>query len=444
MSLTLKVSAYRGIPPTQEVSVCFDAQGGTIGRAMNNDLVLPDPDQEVSPHHARIAYKEGHYYLTDSSLAGTYFNNGAIPLHDDTIQLADGDQLTLGSYELAVHIRKEEVESVLSSIDVVTNQPVADEEDIIPSIQTKDEFDLENWIGEGTLLKTTLPQAGIDDDKKPFEGMRDSASCHEKDEPPSLSSEKAEEIPQDFNSEKFFKLAEIGEELNFSPASEISVAQSAGPSELSTMVTFSPYMSSAQLADRFCRSASKAATLKLLAERTEAPAGPSEEAAKQNAISHHGSSRDPRQLYAEVFQNFLEGACLNDSRFFEEDEIPEMMRTLGAAFRAMVDGMMSTLREQAAFKNPSKVSSITSQPTHKNPLKFSVTVEEALKLLLVKHPPRYLDAEQAIREGFADIMNHQLTVSAGIQAALDELLQRFDRQNSKKECEDRLKGNSQT
>jgi len=63
-----------------------------------------------------------------------------------------------------------------------------------------------------------------------------------------------------------------------------------------------------------------------------------------------------------------------------------------------------------------------------NPLKFSPTVNEALKLMLAKNQPGFVDAVDAAREGFRDVMNHQLAITAGIQASLMSLLKRFDPQ----------------
>jgi type VI secretion system protein len=52
-----------------------------------------------------------------------------------------------------------------------------------------------------------------------------------------------------------------------------------------------------------------------------------------------------------------------------------------------------------------------------------------MTLLLIRRQGAYMSPVQAVREGFNDIKAHQLSVMAGIQSALNRLLQRFDPSN---------------
>jgi pSer/pThr/pTyr-binding forkhead associated (FHA) protein len=67
----------------------------TIGRALDNDLVVEDP--AVSRHHAEIRRQYGHYYLTDlQSTNGTVVNGKRV----SGSFLQDGDLIRVGSLEL--------------------------------------------------------------------------------------------------------------------------------------------------------------------------------------------------------------------------------------------------------------------------------------------------------------------------------------------------------
>jgi predicted component of type VI protein secretion system len=44
-------------------SIVFGVAGGSIGRAADNDWVLPDPQRYLSGHHARIHFRQGAFYL---------------------------------------------------------------------------------------------------------------------------------------------------------------------------------------------------------------------------------------------------------------------------------------------------------------------------------------------------------------------------------------------
>jgi type VI secretion system protein len=85
----------------------FGVHGGTIGRATDNEWILPDPERYLSGKHARVDFRAGAYILVDTSSNGTYVNGAQVPLgkyHD--YALKDGDYVRLGEYELLVSIDK--------------------------------------------------------------------------------------------------------------------------------------------------------------------------------------------------------------------------------------------------------------------------------------------------------------------------------------------------
>jgi type VI secretion system protein len=79
--------------------------GGTIGRSLQNDWILPDPDRYISGRHATIDFKGGMYYLADTSSNGVYVNNEIEPIgNGNPRRLFDGDRLRLGDFEIEVAI----------------------------------------------------------------------------------------------------------------------------------------------------------------------------------------------------------------------------------------------------------------------------------------------------------------------------------------------------
>lgn len=86
-------------------SFVLGVAGATIGRSARNDWVLPDPQRYVSARHARIACRDGLYYLEDLSTNGVFVNEDDHPLGRDTPhQLHSGDVLRVGEYELVVAV----------------------------------------------------------------------------------------------------------------------------------------------------------------------------------------------------------------------------------------------------------------------------------------------------------------------------------------------------
>jgi type VI secretion system protein len=107
MALRLRVVSEHAIRLGEQSSKVFGVHGGTIGRATDNEWILPDPDRYLSGKHARVDFRAGTYVLVDTSSNGTYVNGAQVPLgkyHD--YQLKDGDYVRLGEYELLVSIDK--------------------------------------------------------------------------------------------------------------------------------------------------------------------------------------------------------------------------------------------------------------------------------------------------------------------------------------------------
>jgi predicted component of type VI protein secretion system len=83
----------------------YHESGGTIGRSLQNDWILPDPDRFISGRHATIDFKGGIYYLADTSSNGVYVNNEMEPIgKGNPRRLFDGDRLRLGDFEIEVSI----------------------------------------------------------------------------------------------------------------------------------------------------------------------------------------------------------------------------------------------------------------------------------------------------------------------------------------------------
>jgi type VI secretion system FHA domain protein len=80
----------------------------------------------------------------------------------------------------------------------------------------------------------------------------------------------------------------------------------------------------------------------------------------------------------------------------------------------------------------------TLRPTENNPLKFTVTTDDALRHLLRREPARgFLGPVQAVEEVMQDLKAHQLATLAGLEATLKGMFQRFDPARLEREFTDR-------
>ncbi len=99
--IKLTVQTYNGAPLPQALSAQFDELGGSIGRADNNQLVLPDPERSISRVHAQVNYRNGAYVLVDRGSNAVLVNGR--PLGNGVESpLSPGDQVQIGGYAIRV------------------------------------------------------------------------------------------------------------------------------------------------------------------------------------------------------------------------------------------------------------------------------------------------------------------------------------------------------
>jgi type VI secretion system protein ImpI len=112
MALKLTVLSDQRAPLGPRGSIVFGVGGGSIGRAHDNDWVLPDPERYLSAHHARVRFSNGAFHLLDTSSNGVFINERTTALgRRGSYLLRDGDRLRLGEYLIAVSIDDEAAET---------------------------------------------------------------------------------------------------------------------------------------------------------------------------------------------------------------------------------------------------------------------------------------------------------------------------------------------
>src|ERR1700730_11214885 len=114
MTLRLRIVTDHRRLLGERSSIVFTVDGGTIGRSADNDWVLPDPLRYVSAHHARVEYRDGHFYLEDLSTNGTFVNDDDRPLAKALPTghlLKTGDIVRMGDYQIVAAVETEAEQS---------------------------------------------------------------------------------------------------------------------------------------------------------------------------------------------------------------------------------------------------------------------------------------------------------------------------------------------
>ncbi|WP_093247419.1 type VI secretion system-associated FHA domain protein TagH [Variovorax sp. EL159] len=99
--IQIAVITRQGTPAGQPMVAEFGPQGGTIGRADTNTLVLDDPDRTVSRVHAQVLCRDGHYFIIDRGSNPMQCNGQSLGAGNEAA-LTDGAHLVIGSFELGV------------------------------------------------------------------------------------------------------------------------------------------------------------------------------------------------------------------------------------------------------------------------------------------------------------------------------------------------------
>ena len=128
---------------------------------------------------------------------------------------------------------------------------------------------------------------------------------------------------------------------------------------------------------------------------------------------------------AELLRAFLAGAGVPDLDL-GAPLTPDMMRTIGQLLRVSTQGTLDLLLARALIKREVQAAVTMIVARENNPLKFSPSVEVALAHLLAPRGQGFMSPVAAIKDACDDLRAHQFGVMAGMRAALDGVLRRFD------------------
>jgi predicted component of type VI protein secretion system len=174
------VSEHKEIVADDHVRV-FREDGGTIGRSLENDWILPDPDRFISGKHATIDFQSGAYYLADVSTNGVYLNEDEEPLgQGNPRRLFHGDRLRMGDFEFEVTLDEgQDLEMPPPSpMTVVPDhiEQLVDEESLKSGIQMLDEEEITGGdafqaalFGETVKEDDAAQKEQMNDQPNPFE-----------------------------------------------------------------------------------------------------------------------------------------------------------------------------------------------------------------------------------------------------------------------------------
>ena len=466
--IVLTVLSYNG-DKADGLSAQLDELGGTIGRADNNQLVLPDPERTISRVHARVVFRAGRYAIVDNGSNPISVNGLAVGAGREH-PLNPGDKVEIGGYLIEAREGAAGTASDDPFADLFSDGPVGLAAPVsapaparapasAPSMQTTawpspaapaprpfapapphtrspapaaagapgqipDDWDpfapdtshapmpggtaapapaLGASLGE---LSLDLPMGGTDslDDLFGLSGVAPAAD-------PLTSAARTATLMPPSRSDH---VSELNTPMSL-PRSPRTAPQAPQPSELPSGAILSwndPPRDGRVVTLPGVMLPSPPASSPL------APA-PNRPPAMAQAPARSGGGNDAALLAA-----LLEGLDAPGLKLHELT--PDTMRTIGVLLRESVRGAVELLVARAALKREMRAEMTMIVSRQNNPLKFSPTVEVALAHLLGPSSPGFMPAAPAVRDAFDDLRAHQLGVMAGMRAALEGVLQRFN------------------
>lgn len=385
----------------------------TVGRGAENDLVLPDPEKTLSKRHCAIEDHNGNIIVVDMSTNGTFLNYGKLPLGNVATPLNDGDILTLGSYEIQVKIGAAE------STAQILAEPMAEEkvthgdaavggqafDDLLDAPMGTGGVDfLDDLLGEEGGPKGPksvaveqlgedglLPPLGDEDPlaepgSDPLEGQGASVAAHNPGTQDHFAAPTATKgsIPDDWDDD-FFKPDEPDADPFAIPTPELTV-KSVEDEELTNVP---------QKPD---------ATLPSVVPAAASPPAAGEDAA------------------ARAYLKALGAADLG----IADEDLPATLSRLGHVSRILIEGIREVLMTRSSIKSEFRIEQTMIRSGGNNPLKFSVSPEQAIEAIVRPSAKGYLDSIDAAEQAMQDIKSHEVATITGMEAALKGILAKLD------------------
>lgn len=502
MAVTLRFQST-GAVPGDGAPIVMRGPSLTIGRGPENDVVLPDPDRMISKNHCTIEDQGGDVVVIDFSTNGTFLNYVKTPLGRVPTPLNDGDVLTMGSYELVVHITSARADPMRDLAAPVDDGPVShgradhahDVMDLLTDHSVKRTDFLDDLMGgaaprghrsierEDPIDELDLPH--LKDEEDPILGrlpdpLDDFVGGSDRYNSPSLNdgysapARQPNVIPDDWDDDflsptpKAAKRPAPPADDPFAPA-PVRAAPALPPDAFDDLVPPPPTPpappaspaplptasvvprppkpradpSGGEVASPFAAPVPTARANSVVPPPPAAtppasvppPARPEAAAPAKSAAPQRGSlaAAAPKAAPAPVasvthgdaVRAFFEGAGAEDLNI-PEGELPATMARLGMVVKILIEGMREILMTRAEIKGEFRMERTQINAGGNNPLKFALSPEHAVEMILRPKARGYMDAPTAVREALNDIKAHEVAMVTGMEAAIKDVLVRLD------------------
>lgn len=445
MPLTLTIENETTLPDGGPLSVSVSGKRGLdIGRDQHLDWTLPDPSRFISGKHCEIRYRDGAYWLHDVSTNGTFLN-GAEGRLKGPHRLRNGDRLGIGHYIIVVTVDGEEAAAAQS----LPPQPAAyhelwkSAEDAAPPIDPAQlrppqerapvHPDFLDWAADvpNSVSRSPAPEAWPSPaPSAPAGPWQTTAPAPTPPAAPSWP-EPPPQPPPDTS----FDWAHGAERQ--APAPE-PVPPTPTPQRPAVWVSNEPAgpwsgAGSAPLPEPVPPASS--------APAAAAPQPPPAPADPPSPPPNVAPPSPPAGTDAEAFISQFARAAGVPEQLFAGQDPSQLGERFGQMMQIVVENLRQLLQARLQAKRLARTSNQTMvQAIDNNPLKFSPTTKDALRIMFGSPTHSYLDAQRTLEQSFHDVKSHQIKTYAAMQQAMRMLLADLDPQSIDQSTERGLPG----
>ncbi|WHQ68577.1 type VI secretion system-associated FHA domain protein TagH [Methylorubrum extorquens] len=388
MTLTLTIENVSALPDGGPLGISLSGRRGIdIGRDQYLDWTLPDPDRVISGKHAEVRHRDGGYWLHDVSRNGVFVNRNPQRLQE-AYRLRDGDRIEIGHYVIVARIEGE-----------APSAPPPAGPDRAPRAVGQDCWDLPSEAPPIPNRHLRPPERHqpvrpefpdwLVDLPGPAEAPRINPvpPTDEPDwtRPVTAPLPTPRRPPEPVPFPPPFPTPDFGAGPYEPPPAPIS------PPPPLTAPMDTPWgvpdaVRAAQLPNEIPRE----------------PAAPPRPAADADAF----------------VRRFAAGLGIPPETLAWQDPA-DLAEEAGALLRLSAENVKQLLAARTESKRVAKAANQTTvQALDNNPLKFSPTVDDALRIMLGRPSSGYLGARRAMEESFRDLKTHQVKTYAAMQNAL--------------------------
>jgi type VI secretion system protein ImpI len=398
MYLTLEVISANAASLGGGRRKVFSVDGGRIGRAAENDMMLPGAG--VHRHHATVRFINGVFFIEGVGTNGIAINDPDRVLpRNEPYPLKSGDKVFIDEFELAVTASAGPpaesaggAQTTLRSASPAAEpmgyaaRPAAPPLIADPMLEAEDLDPLRQLNARGAASSPPPRQP------EPAWNHSSSLNDHFAPAPPAAPSSHAQAIPEDWDKTSF-KL------------------QPKNPPEAPAAHASAPYAGQPSPAR----------------PATPHPAQPSPHSYAARP-EHSPATRPPAGAAgAGSFASSFDWDAFLRSAGVDPATVPgDTSAVLGNIMRSVVQGLIEVLRARSEIKTEFRLPVTQVKVSENNPLKFAANAEDALINLFGRRNAAYLPPQEAFEDAFNDVRFHQLAMLVGVRAGFDHLMSRFD------------------